>query len=199
MSKPADHRRMSIEDYLAWEAAQPTKHEYVAGDVFAMTGTTLDHNRIVLNLYGLLRTHLRGSPCEAFVADIKLRVDAADAVFYPDLLVTCSLQDRQATRVVEAPALIVEVLSESTAAYDRGQKFAHYRTLESLQEYVLIDPNAVSVDVFRRDAAGHWMFYPFGAGDEVELASLGFRAPIAAVYEDVEFTGPGGADEENAR
>ncbi len=185
MSSPADHRRMSVEDYLAWEAAQPTRHEYVAGDVFAMAGASANHGIVALNVASLLRNHVRGTPCRTFIADMKLRVEAADAFFYPDVMVICDERDRGATHVMRHPTLVVEVLSESTATYDRDQKFEHYRTLESLQEYVLIHPDRVSVDVFRRDASGHWMLHPFRTGDEVELASLGFRAPIAAVYEDV--------------
>ncbi|HNK33121.1 MAG TPA: Uma2 family endonuclease, partial [Plasticicumulans sp.] len=134
MSVPAT--RMSLAAFLDWEATQPERHEYVRGEVFAMTGASDRHNLVAGNLYMLLRTHLRGSPCQVFISDMKVRVDAADAIFYPDLLVTCSASDRSDRLAKRDPVVIVEVLSPSTAGYDLSAKFAHYRRLASLQEYV---------------------------------------------------------------
>ena len=187
MSVPAT--RMSLAAFLDWEATQPERHEYVRGEVFAMTGASLNHNRVALNLHGLLRAHLRGSPCEVFASDVQVRVDAADAVFYPDLVITCSADDRQQQRTLREPVLIVEVLSPSTAGYDLGAKFAHYRRLASLQEYVTIDPDAPLVQVFRRSPDG-WTLHAAEAGDTVGFASIDLRVPIAAVYEDVRFEPP---------
>lgn len=187
MSVPAT--RLSLAAFLDWEATQPERHEYVRGEVFAMTGASLNHNRVALNLHGLLRAHLRGSPCEVFASDVQVRVDAADAVFYPDLVITCSADDRQQQRTLREPVLIVEVLSPSTAGYDLGAKFAHYRRLASLQEYVTIDPDAPLVQVFRRSPDG-WTLHAAEAGDTVGFASIDLRVPIAAVYEDVRFEPP---------
>ncbi|RTL01490.1 MAG: Uma2 family endonuclease [Lysobacterales bacterium] len=187
MSVPAT--RLSLAAFLDWEATQPERHEYVRGEVFAMTGASLNHNRVALNLHGLLRAHLRGSPCEVFASDVQVRVDAADAVFYPDLVITCSADDRQQQRTLREPVLIVEVLSPSTAGYDLGAKFAHYRRLASLQEYVTIDPDAPLVQVFRRSADG-WTLHAAEAGDTVGFASIDLCVPIAAVYEDVRFEPP---------
>ncbi|WP_347278853.1 Uma2 family endonuclease [Plasticicumulans sp.] len=187
MSVPAT--RMSLAAFLDWEATQPERHEYVRGEVFAMTGASLNHNRVALNLHGLLRAHLRGSPCEVFASDVQVRVDAADAVFYPDLVITCSADDRQQQRTLREPVLIVEVLSPSTAGYDLGAKFAHYRRLASLQEYVTIDPDAPLVQVFRRSPDG-WTLHAAEAGDTVGFASIDLCVPIAAVYEDVRFEPP---------
>ena len=187
MSVPAI--RLSLDAFLDWEATQPERHEYVRGEVFAMTGASLNHNRVALNLHGLLRAHLRGSPCEVFASDVQVRVDAADAVFYPDLVITCSADDRQQQRTLHEPVLIVEVLSPSTAGYDLSAKFAHYRRLASLQEYVTIDPDAPLVQVFRRSPDG-WTLHAAEAGDTVGFASIDLRVPIAAVYEDVRFEPP---------
>ena len=120
------------------------------------------------------------------MADMKVSVERASAFFYPDLFVTCDQRDRDTEYFKRFPSLIIQVLSESTAAFDRGHKFSCYRKLESLREYVLIDPDTMSVDCFRLDeASGHWVLYPFGAGDTVEFASIGFSVPIEALYENV--------------
>lgn len=175
----------SAEDFLAWEAGQSEKHEYLAGEVFAMAGASEAHVTIAGNLYSALRAHLRGKPCRVFISDMKLDVAAADACFYPDVFVTCALADALLKDRKREPTLIVEVLAPPMAAYDRGAKFAHYRRIESLREYVLVDTERVAVDVFRRDAAGHWVLYPAGPGETVELASVGLMLPIEVIYEEV--------------
>lgn len=190
MSVPAT--RLSLDAFLDWEATQPERHEFVRGEVFAMTGASDRHNLVAGNLYMLLRTHLRGSPCQVFISDMKVRVDAADAIFYPDLLVTCSASDREDRLSKREPVLIVEVLSPSTGSYDQSAKFAHYRRLASLQEYVTIDPDAPLVQVFRRSPEG-WTLHAAEAGETVTLASLDFRAPMTAIYEDVHFEPPADA------
>lgn len=186
MNPPAPLPKMSPDEYLVWEREQPVKHEYVAGQVFAMSGATDAHATVTLNVATMLRGFVRGGACRVYVADMKAHVAAEDAYYYPDILVTCDERDRANALAKEHPRLIVEVLSPSTAAFDRGLKFAHYRTLASLEEYVLIDPERRSVECFRRDAEGRWVLYPFGPADEVELASLGFQCSMDAVYEDVE-------------
>ena len=184
----------SAEDYLEWEKGNEIKHEYLDGEVFpmydaaqAMAGAKDGHVTVAGNIFALLKSHLRGGPCRVYMADMKVRVEAANQFFYPDVVVTCDPSDRSADYFKSHPALIVEVLSESTSAYDRGNKFEFYRQLDSLQEYVLVDPDRFSVDCFRRDDSGHWVLYPSGAGETVEFASVDLRAPIAAFYEDVTF------------
>lgn len=183
----------SAEDYLEWEKGNEIKHEYHDGEVFpmyethAMAGAKDAHVTITLNIAALLKSHLRGGPCRVYMADMKVQVEAANQFFYPDVVVTCDASDRAADYYKSHPALIVEVLSETTSAYDRGKKFEFYRRLDSLQEYMLVDPDRLSVDCFRRDATDHWVLYPFGAGEAVEIASVDFRAPIEAFYEDVAF------------
>lgn len=184
----AQQRFFTAEEYLAWEEMQEVKHEYLHGEVYevyAMVGARDAHVTVSLSVASLLKAHLRGTPCRTYMADMKLRVEAADAFFYPDVFVTCDTRDRAADLVKSHPTLIVEVLSDSTAGFDRGRKFSHYRLLESLKEYVLIDPDLFTVDVFRRDASGHWVLYPFEGKDEVEFACLEFRVPLAAIFEDV--------------
>lgn len=178
--------KQNFADYLAWEAEQPERHEYVAGEIFAMSGARRVHVTVSLNLASAFKAHLRGGPCRVYIADLKLRVEAADAVFYPDVMVTCDRRDHAAELYVSHPILILEVLSESTAAYDRGAKFADCRKLESLQEYVIVDIEARSVECFRRDAENHWVLHDFAGQPECHFASIDLAVPLSTVFEDVE-------------
>lgn len=190
MGAPQPQPSFGIDDFLTWEAEQHERHEYLAGEVFAMTGARDAHNTIALNTASALRNGLRGGPCRVFIADMKLRVDAADAVFYPDVLVTCDTRDRapEADMAKRHPSLIVEVLSPSTAAYDRGLKFELYRRLDSLREYLLIEPDRRHVDLFRREADGRWLLQSVGPDGAIELTSVGgVRLDLATIYEDVTF------------
>jgi Uma2 family endonuclease len=187
MTASLDYIYITPEDYLAGERIAPIKHEYIRGEVYAMAGATKVHGIVAGNLFSMLRNHLRGKGCTAYMADMKVRLEGANAYFYPDVTVTCDSRDRAslAEDFIHYPCLIVEVLSPTTAAFDRGQKFADYRTLETLEEYVLIDPEQIGVDCFRRNTEGLWVLYPYGQGDEIELASVDFRCAIADLYEDV--------------
>lgn len=185
LAKKADF--FSAEDYLEWEKGNEIKHEYIDGEVYPMADVKDAHATVVGNISVLLKSHLRGGPCRVYMADMKVQVEAANQFFYPDVLVTCDPADRSADYFKSHPALIVEVLSESTSAYDRGKKFEFYRQLDSLQEYVLVDPDRLSVDCFRRDTTNHWVLYPFGPGDTVELVGVDLRTPIETFYEDVTF------------
>ena len=186
MSNLAESLGVSLEDYLAGEEHSDIKHEYVAGEVFAMAGASEEHVTIALNLAALLRAHVRGGPCRVYIADMKLRVETADSVFYPDIFVTCAAADSTERLLKREPTLIVEVLSESTEAYDRGAKFAHYRGLESLREYVLIDSRRRAIEVFRRQDSG-WLLCPLAPDEPLVLESLDFTCGQDAVYEDVVF------------
>ena len=166
MNTPALEIGFSADDYLAWEECQEEKHEYVAGEVFAMVGARHEHVVVTLNLPSALKQRLRGGPCQAYVSDLKLRVEAADAFFYPDVMVSCDQRDHAVSLFIAYPTLIAEVLSDSTAAYDRGDKFAAYRTLPSLQEYVVVDIRARRVETFRRASDGDWLFHEYGADSD---------------------------------
>lgn len=189
MSNLARVYALTADDYLAGEVLSPIRHEYVAGEVFAMAGATEEHATIAGNLFALLHAQVRGGPCRVYIADMKLRVEAADAFFYPDVFVTCDARDTSESLAKRHPSLICEVLSESTEAYDRGGKFAAYRTLETLSEYLLIDSRSRSVEVFRRQPDG-WLLAPVAPDGQLELMSLGFRCTVDALYEDVVFPTP---------
>ncbi|MBF0256473.1 MAG: Uma2 family endonuclease [Gammaproteobacteria bacterium] len=185
MNNTAEQLGFTPEDYLAWEAEQAVKHEYLRGEVFAMTGVSIAHNKVNLNLALALKQRLRGGPCEVLMAEVKLQVEAADAFFYPDLMVTCAAEAKQDSHTVSRALLVAEILSPSTEAYNRGEKFASYRKLPSLQEYLLIDPDRLSVELFRRDASNHWVLYTFALEDQLELASLDLRIPVSELFEDL--------------
>ncbi len=176
---------ISPEDYLAGEKVSPIKHEYRQGEIYAMAGAKKAHAIISGNAFALLRNHLRGSGCMPYVADVKVRIEAANCYYYPDVAVTCDERDSNTDEdFIIYPRLIVEVLSPSTAAFDRGEKFADYRTSESLQEYVLINQERVSVECFRRNAEGLWVLYPYVQGQEVQFSSVNFSCAIEDLYED---------------
>lgn len=192
MSLPAPQPVFDAQAYLAWEAEQSTKHEYHDGEVFAMAGASDAHVTVAGNVYMALRNHLRGSPCSVFISDMKLRVEEDNAFFYPDVFVTCADSDRGQSHSKSAPVLVVEVLSPATSAYDRGAKFAAYRKLPTLREYALIDPERLSLDLFRRDGdSKRWVLHPIEAGGYVEWASVGLQVPLEALYEDVPMTTTG--------
>jgi Uma2 family endonuclease len=189
MGLAAEQSAWTIEQFLAWESEQSERHEFVGGEVFAMTGARDEHNTIALNIASRLRDHLRGTPCRAYIVDMKLRVAQEDAVFYPDVLVTCHPRDTGPDGALDKqhPKLIVEVLSDSTAAYDRGEKFRAYRTIEALEEYVLIDQTKPYAEVFRKDASGHWVLFPSEGDTPLALQSVGLTLTMSEVYEDVSF------------
>lgn len=175
------------EDYLAGEELSPIKHEYIDGEVYAMAGASDPHVTIAGNLFALLRNHVRGTGCRVYVADMKAYIETANIFYYPDVIVTCDPRDRELLNHKKYPCLIVEVLSKSTEAFDRGDKFFDYRQLESLQEYVLINQKRQRVECFRRNAEGFWTLQTYNQGSEIYLASIDFRTSIDSLYEDVNF------------
>ena len=185
MGQAAEKAVFTAADYLAWEPAQLDRHEYLDGEVFAMAGADDRHVTVAGNFYIALRQHLSGSPCRTYMSDMRLQVAAANSYFYPDVLVTCSALDQASPLVKTEPKLIIEVLSPSTAAYDRGLKFSHYRSLVSLQEYVLIDLDTRSTDCYRKGADGLWVLHPFARGEAVELASVALTLSSENLFTDV--------------
>ncbi len=181
----ASPQYLTPDDYLQLEAESATKHEYIDGEVYAMAGASDNHVTIALNLATLLRSHVRGTGCRAYISDMKARIEARNRFYYPDVMVTCDARDRETSDHKRFPKLIVEVLSESTEAFDRGDKFADYRTLESLEEYVLISTRHKRVECFRRNEAGLWVlqFY-LPENEKFVLESVGFANTFAALYED---------------
>ncbi|MEC4815026.1 MAG: Uma2 family endonuclease [Scytonema sp. PMC 1069.18] len=177
---------LSPEEYLEAEKTSQIKHEYIDGKVYAMAGASDAHVTISMNLALMLRNHVRGSGCRVYMVDMKAHIKVINRYYYPDIMVTCDIRDGEFEYFKRFPSLIIEVLSDSTEALDRGKKFANYRRLESLQEYVLVSQETMSVECFRRNEQGRWELYPYGKGEEVYLASVDFRCPIQLIYEDVE-------------
>lgn len=181
----AQQQTFGVQEYLAWEAEQIDKHEFIAGEVFAIVGVRRVHAIVAGNLFAALHEHLRGTPCMPFIADMKLNVQAMDAFYYPDVMVTCNDADKAAELFIEHPKLIVEVLSDSTAAYDRGAKFAAYRKIDSLEEFVVVDIDCKGVESFRRQDEGRWLLRDFTGGENCLFESVGLTMPMARVFEDV--------------
>ena len=175
---------LTPQEYLEWEVQQPLRYEYFNGEVFAIAGGTLPHADIALNLASLLREPLRGR-CKVRNSDAKVGMTDEGPFTYPDLSISCDELDRTAREFIRYPCVIIEVLSPSTEAYDRGGKFTLYRRLSTLQEYVLVSSETKTVEIFRRDAVGEWRFIPYSEGDTTPLMSLGITLSLNDLYEDV--------------
>lgn len=177
---------LTPEEYLELEAQSAIKHEYIDGEVYAMAGTTDTHNTIALNLATMIRRHLRGTDCRVYFADIKAQIEQRNCFYYPDLLVTCHPQDRETSTYKRFPKLIIEVLSDSTEAFDRGDKFNDYQTLESLEEYVLVNTKHQRVEIFRRNQQGLWLYQSYSPTDgNLNLQSIDLNLAFEEIYEDV--------------
>ena len=183
---------LTPEEYLEIERRADTKSEYYAGEMFAMAGAGATHNQLVWNLIAQLDRHLRSRGCQGYPSDMRVRVNATGLYVYPDVVVVCGqpqfLDDRRDTLL--NPTLIVEVLSPSTEAYDRGRKFEHYQSIESLSEYVLAASDRVHLDRFLRQADGQWLLASAsGAEASIELKSVGCRLAMGDLYDKVELPG----------
>jgi len=181
-----DRLSMSAEEYLAWESTQEERYEYWDGEVVAMSGGTRNHNRICVNFFKLLDDRLN-LPYEIYILAVKLQVEPGRKYFYPDVVVTCDDRDND-PQLVQFPALIIEVLSPSTEALDRGAKFAKYRQFSTLQEYVLVQVEQPGVEMFRRDERGLWVLSEYGLGDALQLESVDVEIAIGDLYRQVQFS-----------
>jgi Uma2 family endonuclease len=177
-------QKMTLEEFLAWEDLQPERHEFYNGEVFAMVGGRRIHERVIGNLSRRLGNHLEGSACQVFAAGMKLQL-TDNTVLYPDFLVTCDPADLRADLAMCSPTLVIEVLSPSTQAYDRSQKFALYRQLASLKEYILIDPETLRVEGFRREPGDRWLLVDMSQDTLMDCASVGCTVPLSQVFEGV--------------
>ncbi len=177
--------RLSMQDFLRWENEQQERHEFYRGDVFAMVGVRRVHGAVSGNLFAAFRQHLKGTPCAAFTESLKVQI-ADDAIVYPDVFVTCDSADLRTDMLFKAPVLVVEVLSDSTAAYDRGLKFSLYRRLPSLREYLLVDPEARTVEVFRRNAQGVFELHDQTGADALRLDAIDLTLSMTEVFDGVE-------------
>jgi Uma2 family endonuclease len=182
-----DRLLMSYEEYLAWESTQEMRHEYWDGEVVAMAGGTRKHNRVAINFLSILDNALADHPCEVYIADVKVQIQARRKYFYPDVVVTCDERDRNEALVVTFPCLIIEVLSPSTEGFDRGFKFLHYRKFETLQEYVLVQVDQPIVEVFQRNDQGQWVLFEYGIGDRILFKSVNIEITVSDLYRQIQF------------
>ena len=183
---------MTPEEYLEFERVSEIRHEFFNGEAFAMTGGSLNHNRISRNIVGKLGNQLEGSSCESFVGDLRVKIQEKEKYTYPDIVVVCGNIEMERIKGVETllnPTVIIEVLSDSTEAYDRGEKFQHYRLLPSLREYILVSQNHCQVERFVRGDGGIWQILNPCADMErsVSIESIGFELPLSDIYYRVEF------------
>lgn len=178
-------RRVTYAEYLAREAANDVRHEYIGGSVVAMSDGSIEHGRLISRLGMLLGRALEGRTCVVLPADVRVRIRAADRATYPDLHVVCREVERDPddAHAVVNPTVIIEVLSDTTAESDRGDKFADYRRLRALREYVLVSQRERRIDVFRRDGR-RWHLDEFGPGERVVLESIDVALAVDDVYVD---------------
>ncbi|NEZ63076.1 Uma2 family endonuclease [Leptolyngbyaceae cyanobacterium CCMR0082] len=174
------------EEYLEIERVSPIKHEYLQGQIVAMAGATKAHVIITGNLSALLVNHLRGTDYISYAVDMKVRLPELNLFYYPDLAVTCDDRDRVSDEdFILHPKLIIEVLSDSTEAFDRGDKFSDYKSVAELEEYVLVHQKQVLVERFQRKSDNLWLPQVYRVGEQVEFESIEFRCAIADLYENL--------------
>jgi Uma2 family endonuclease len=184
MAEPAKRVWMSPEQYLELERTSEVKHEYAAGEVFAMAGGTREHSLIAMNISRELGNLLRGRPCEVHGPDMRIKITATGRYVYPDASVVCGkalFEDSQSDNLLN-PIVVCEVLSDSTEAYDRGEKFEQYRSIPSFQEYVVISQKKVRVEHFRKQLDGRWVLTVLGPGDRLALESIGCEVAMDDIY-----------------
>ena len=180
-----ENHHLSVEEYLDFELAASTRHEYIAGEIFAMSGVSAAHNRIVGNVYRAFADRLDGGPCRTFFSDFKVRlkVNMDEIFYYPDVMVACGREDVE-KYYLRNPKLIVEVLSASTEGTDRREKFRHYRRIPTLGEYILIAQDTPEVTIHRRGT--EWKPTVLTALEAVgEIQSIELSLPLARVYDGV--------------
>lgn len=188
MGHPALQPYISYAEYLASEETSATKHEWLDGAIFDMAGGTIEHAALAASVIGLLSAELAGKRCRIFSSDLRVRVLETGLSTYPDVSVVCGHIERDQVSPSTAilnPTVIVEVLSDATEAYDRGEKFAHYRRIPSLREYVLVSQHEPHIEVFRKNTAGKWELSEEGrAGDTVPLASIECVLSVDEIFAD---------------
>jgi Uma2 family endonuclease len=179
---------LTAQDYLAWERQQETRHEYLNGQIFAMPGASRAHNVLCLNLAASLHQQFRGKPCEVYANDMRVKVSETGMYTYPDLVVACGEPrfEDQAVDTLLNPVLIIEILSDSTERYDRGAKFSHYRSLPSLQEYLLVSQTECRIEHYVRQPGNHWLLTEYqDLHDCIDLNSLVSQLTLSEVYERI--------------
>ncbi len=188
MSRQTKKRHVTPEEYLAFERAAESKNEYFDGEIIAMTGASRAHNLIMANLIAELRQRLRGKPCEVYPSEMRVRIPSANAYTYPDVAVVCGepqFEDGHVDTLLN-PTLLIEVLSKSTASYDRRVKSGYYRTLPSLAEYLLVAQDEYHIAQHTKQSDGRWLLADIrGQEGRVDLPSVGCALSLSDVYERV--------------
>ncbi len=180
--------QLTPEEYFAWEEKQLEKHEYIDGQVYAMSGGSINHGRVAIKLTAMFDTHLENSGCITGNSDIKINIVETRNYTYPDASVTCDDRDKTTTQYITYPCLIVEVLSASTESYDRGGKFRLYRQNPVLQDYLLVSSTSIEMDLYHKQETGEWVIINYKEGDTVELKSINLNFLIEQVYRGLNLT-----------
>jgi Uma2 family endonuclease len=170
-------------EYLEFEENSSTKHEYFEGEVFAMSGGSMNHQLLTGNAFGEIRNHLKGTPCLTFSSDMKVRADDGDKYFYPDVVVTCE-KENKTQHFINSPRLIIEVLSKSTRKFDKDLKRQIYQTIPTLEEYVLIEQDHVEIQVCRKNQ--NWQSTFYFLGDDITFESIDLTLPVLEIYQRVD-------------
>ena len=180
----------TVQEYLELEDAAEYKSEYYKGEIFAMAGGSINHNQIIMNVGTQLNQGHPRHKCRSFATDLKLWIEEVDFFPYPDIMIICDKPQFYPGRtdIILNPHIIIEVLSRSTEAYDRGKKFQFYRSIPSFQEYILIDQYSVHIDQFYIDSTGKWSLRDYNdIKDGLKFSKIDFEIPLEKVYELVDF------------
>jgi Uma2 family endonuclease len=191
-----EQKKIGFQEYLAMERESETRNEYWNGEIFAMTGASREHNQISANIVRVLGNQMLEKPCVVYSSDMKVKIEGVGKYTYPDIVAVCGKAEFEDENgdVLLNPAVVVEILSESTEAYDRGDKFAHYQLVDSLAEYVLISQYACRVEKFTRRPDETWLYSKYGASNEVvELESVDCNLPLCEIYRKVDLGNPSSA------
>lgn len=187
---PIPKTKLTPEEYLEFERKSEERHEYFDGEIFAMSGAKRNHNKITTNISGLVWQHLKGKNYESYSSDMRVFVPETGLYTYPDLVVVCGepkFKDNVFDTLLN-PVLLVEVLSESTESYDRGKKFQHYRSIETLREYVLVAQDEARIEKYIKTGDGFWLLSEaVGIDSEIEFASIECRLALAEIYDKINF------------
>ncbi len=173
---------LTPEEYFAWEEQQQEKHEYINGQVYAMSGGSINHGRIAIRFTAMFDSHLENTGCMTGNSDIKVNIPGTTNYTYPDASVTCDERDKTSTQYITYPCLIVEVLSKSTEAYDRGGKFRMYQNNPALIDYLLVSSTSMEIDLYHKNEAGDWLIINYKPGDIIQLKSINLNFPLEQIY-----------------
>ncbi|MEQ9369308.1 MAG: Uma2 family endonuclease [Coleofasciculus chthonoplastes F3-SA18-01] len=186
IAAPEKFPTLTPEEYFTWEEQQLEKHELIDGQVYAMSGGSVNHGRLAIRLTVMFDNHLENSSCITGNSDIKINIVETNNYTYPDASVTCDDRDKTTTQYITYPCLVVEVLSPSTEAYDRGSKFRMYRHNPALQDYLLVSSTRMEIDLYHKKETGEWLIINYQAGDTIELKSINLNFPIEQIYRNLD-------------